>query len=174
MALSSLAQSHYADPNQRIKFARELFELNKFQQNQIEVQETLRGRLGLRTDLPLQYGLALPGTSEAEDLLLFNYQLLKAMDRISLALLCSGQPFDSIDNVHPQPGQQPIQMRLECGNEWRLRIDPWPFDARQIEVEVKCRSLPVQKYTTLEEFRRQYQAAPNQTIRVQMVQYLER
>jgi hypothetical protein len=41
-------------------------------------------------------------------------------------------------------------------------------------VEVKCRSLPVQKYTTLEEFRRQYQAAPNQTIRVQMVQYLER
>src|SRR5690348_13269881 len=43
MALSALAQSHYSDPAKRIQFARELFELNKFQQNQIETQETLRG-----------------------------------------------------------------------------------------------------------------------------------
>jgi hypothetical protein len=57
MALSRLAQSHISAPQHRIEHARELFELNKFQQNQIEVQETLRPRLGLRADLPLQYGL---------------------------------------------------------------------------------------------------------------------
>ena len=96
MALSMIAQSHYASPRNRLVHARQVFELNKFQQNQIEAQERFPRAIG-NADRSLQhYGLAAPGTSEADDALLFNYNLLKAMDRLSLAVLCSEPLFETI------------------------------------------------------------------------------
>src|SRR5206468_2748540 len=72
MALSAIAQTRDPTPHERFRDARELFELNKFQHREAEVQEQLRRRLGLRTDLPLHQGLAKPGIDPDEDLLLFN------------------------------------------------------------------------------------------------------
>ncbi len=44
----------------RVLTRREQFEMNQFQQGEFERQENLRRRLGLRTDIPLNFGLA-PG-----------------------------------------------------------------------------------------------------------------
>ena len=56
-ALSALSYQHLHDPQDRRRNAAELFELNKFQQLQVEVQEEIRWELGMRTDMPLQLGL---------------------------------------------------------------------------------------------------------------------
>jgi hypothetical protein len=78
-ALNVMAHSHNPTrPDQ--------FEINKFQHRQIEIQEELRGRLGLSNDVPRKLGLAKLGTSPADDQLLFNFRMLTAMDRVSLAL----------------------------------------------------------------------------------------
>jgi len=160
LALSSIAQSHFMAPDKRLTHAREVFELNKFQQNQIEAQEGFRNRLHMRTDLPLQHGLAPRGIGPAEDLLLCNYNLLKAMDRVSLAMLCSEPLFETIEGVYPRPGVEPIDLHLRNLGEWTLRIDPWPFDVPRIELQVPYRQVPAHAYATVEDFRAVYAKSP--------------
>ena len=169
MALSAIAQSHYADQNKRLEFARELFEINRFQQNQIEIQETLRAKLGLRVDVALKYGLAPRGTSKEEDLLMFNYQLLKATDRISLCLLCEAQPFNSIDNVYARPGSEAVELQLECVKEWTLQIKPWLFDVEQLEMEIPFRAVPAETYASDAEFQNRYREAHIESIWLRVV-----
>lgn len=169
MALSAIAQSHYADQGRRLEFARELFEINRFQQNQIEIQETLRANLGLGVDGPLKYGLARNGTNKEEDLLLFNYHLLKATDRISLCLLCEPQPFNSIDNVYARPGSESIELHLECVREWTLQIKPWPFDVEQLEMQIRCRRIPAETYASEADYQSRYRAASVESISLRVV-----
>jgi hypothetical protein len=68
------------------------FEMNKFQHREIERQEQLRRRLGLRTDLPVHLGLAELNVDPAEDELRADLRWLQAMDLISLALCCTSPP----------------------------------------------------------------------------------
>ena len=90
----------------------EIFELNRFQQREIERQEALRRRLGLATDIPLRLGLAVSGGVASEEQLRRNHYVLQIADRISLALCCSEMPFDTIGGVTPRvgagPGEHPI------------------------------------------------------------------
>ncbi|HYE18393.1 MAG TPA: DUF3891 family protein, partial [Tepidisphaeraceae bacterium] len=81
------------------------FEMNKFQHRQVEIQETLRDRLGFANDAPRQLGLAPPGTSPLDDQLRSNFRVLTLMDRLSLSLCCGKNLFPTIDDVHPTPGQ---------------------------------------------------------------------
>jgi hypothetical protein len=167
-ALSALAYQHYADPVQRPHSAKELFELNKFQQLQIEVQEQIRREKNLRTDMALQLGLAPRGTGPREDLLRFHYQILRTMDQISLALLCGGRPFSTIDDMSPAPGADPLDFRVGYPGKWRVSLSPWPFDVDAIEAEVPFRRLPAKVFADVESFRSAYAAAPleSQMIRV--------
>jgi len=167
-ALSALAYQHYADPQQRQHSAKELFELNKFQQLQIETQETIRGMLGMRTDMPLQLGLAPRRSGAEEDLLRSNYQLLRAMDQVSLALLCSGRPFSTIEDLSPRPGADPVDFRVGYPSKWMVTIYPWPFSVEQIELKVPFRRVPAKVYVDVEAFRKTYAAAPQeaQVVRV--------
>jgi hypothetical protein len=158
-ALSAIAWQHYSDPDQRQQSAKELFELNKFQQLQIETQETIRRSLGLRTDMALQLGLAPRRTSEEEDLLRANYQLLRAMDQVSLALLCGGRPFSTIEDVSPHPGAEPADFRVGYPSEWMVTINPWPFAIERIDVELPFRRVPARVYTSMDVFRAAYAAA---------------
>src|SRR5688500_1715570 len=76
-ALSNFARSQWPNiPHEHAKTPAEQFMLNKFQQAQFELQENLRKRLKMRSDLPLNNGLADLGVDDAEDLLIFNYGLL--------------------------------------------------------------------------------------------------
>ena len=65
------------------------FENNKFQHRQIEIQEEVRGKLGMRTDIPLTLGLAGSGFDLREDQLHFDFRWLQALDQISLGICCT-------------------------------------------------------------------------------------
>jgi hypothetical protein len=159
LALSALAEKRDQSPHERHRDARELFDLNKFQHKQIEHQQSLRAALDLRTDVPLRLGLAKPGTGAREDLLLFGYHLLKAMDRISLDV-CSGEDlFETIEEVYPRPGAEPVTLRIGHPAHFELTVDPWPFDAPRFDLPVPARRVPAQKYASDDEFRQAYNTA---------------
>jgi hypothetical protein len=158
-ALSNFAQSNWPIPHERAKTPAERFMLNKFQQQQFELQENLRRQLGMRSDLPLESGLAEPGVDEAEDLLAFNYGLLKAMDRVSLDLCCSEDLFAEIEDVYPRPGEPPVTIKLRHAGRGVMELSPWPFGAQRLEFEVPCKRIPAKTYANEEGFREVYRGA---------------
>ena len=159
-ALSAFAQSPGPGPHERAKTPAEQFMLNKFQQAQFELQENLRRRLGMRVDLPLHNGLAEPGADAAEDLLAFNYGLLRAMDQVSLDL-CSGRDlFEKLEDVAPRPGEAPLTIAVRHAGRGALELSPWPFAAERLEFEVPCRRVPAKSYADDGAFREAYRAAP--------------
>lgn len=166
LALSDVAQKRDQSPHERFRDARDLFELNKFQHRQVELQESLRRGLGMRTDVPLQLGLAEPNVDPDEDLLRFNYNLLKLLDRLSLDACCSEDLFDSVEGVHPRRGEAPLTLRIGHSGPGDLKVDPWPFHTAPLQYEVPCRRLPAQKYESDDEFRAAYRAAPRDTLTV--------
>lgn len=160
LALSSIAQSRDPTPHERYQNAADLFELNKFQHKQVELQQHLRRLLGMRTDRPLKLGLAPPGTDEQEDTLRYGYHLLKAMDQISLDVCSSEDLFETVEEVYPRRGAAPLTLRFGHPAPFELTVDPWPFDASPLVFEVPCRRLPAQRYENVEHFRTDYARAP--------------
>jgi hypothetical protein len=138
----------------------EIFELNKFQHRQIEIQEAIRKALEMRTDLPLELGLAGAGRAPDEDLLLVNFSLLRAMDALSLDACCSEPVFQSIDGIFPRPQAVPISIRVHHPAEFTLGIDPWPFNVDRIEIDVSARRVSAKPFASLESFHDAYRSAP--------------
>jgi hypothetical protein len=165
-ALSNFAKNQGWIPHERARTPAEHFMLNKFQQGQFELQERLRKQLGLRTDLPLHNGLAEPGTDAAEDLLIFDYNLLKTMDRVSLDLCCSEDLFPQIEDVYPRPGESPVTIKVRHTGEGTMELSPWPFAAERLEFELPCKRVPAKAYDSEQDFREVYSAAPQETYRV--------
>ena len=159
--LSAMSMAWHRTPHQR-------FELNKFQHRQVEIQEDLRRRLGLPVDLPLTYGLAPPGTNSREDELLFDYRLLRAMDQLSLALLCAEPLFDSLEGVCPAPGGQPRSIRLTTPAAFTLQMEPSPFDADRIELQVPTRRLVARTFADDEDFRQAYAQAHVESVAIRV------
>ena len=168
-ALSALSYQHLADPADKRRNVKELFALNKFQQNQIEIQERIRRSLGLRTDMPLHLGIAPGHQGPQEDLLRFNFHLLKAMDVISLAVLCGGRPFSTIDEVYPRPDADPTELRLLYPSRWTVSVLPWPFAVNLIEIDVPYRSVPDQVYKADAALRLAHWTSPPRVQRVRVV-----
>src|SRR4051794_12313244 len=102
------------------------FAMVKFQQREIERQEQLRLKLGLRTDRPGHHKLPHDVTQKKEDQLNFNFRLLQAMDAISLAACCTKPPSRQTQDVFPQPGGSPLRLDL-ARQENDVVVDPWPF-----------------------------------------------
>lgn len=169
VSLHGLRLSALAGARGRIGKAADVFELNKFQHRQIEIQETLRLRLGLRIDRPLELGLAGPGCDEDEDLLRFNFRLLTAMDQISLDACCSEPLFNSIDGVHPRPGADAISIRVEHRAPFEMGLEPWPFAKPALEIRVPCRRVMARTFSSNAEFRAEYAAAPVESITLKFV-----
>lgn len=165
-ALSTFAQPQDPIPHERAKNPAEHFMLNKFQQQQFELQENLRKQLEMRTDLPLENGLAELGADPAEDLLLFNYGLLKTMDRISLDLCCREELFSEIEDVYPQPGESPVTIKARHTGAGALELSPWPFAAERLAFEVPCRRLSAKTYADEAAFRQAYRDAPVEQFKV--------
>jgi hypothetical protein len=152
LRLSSLP--HRGDGEGRVVFA-----INKFQHRQIEVQESLRAGLGMRTDLPLTLGLARPGIDEEEDEFLVAAGWMRAMDTISLQLCCDQPMFDSIDQIFPRPGSPPVTLRIALAEPFVLTVDPWPFDAGELAMQMPCRRVSAAPFAGVEAFREAYAAA---------------
>lgn len=159
--LSLMSQASHRSPE-------DIFELNKFQHGQIELQEQLRPKVGLRIDRPLTHGLAPRGTSAAEDQLLFDFRLLRAMDALSLALLCSEELSITMDGLMSRPGGAEVAMSVERPSEFTVRVDPWPFEPDALEYPVPFRRLPGKSYVDEMHFRDEYAQSAVETVSVRV------
>src|SRR5688572_15068262 len=142
----------------------EMFEMNKFQHRQVEVQDELRRELGLSTEVPLNLGLAAGGTSAADDQLLFNFRLLAALDRVSLCLCCGKALFPVMEDVPARPGEGPTKVLVAMPDDSTVTLDPWPFDREEIRLGVAARRLRKRAFESVEAFREAYRAAGVETL----------
>ena len=141
-----------------------VFELNKFQHAQVEFQEGIRHQLGMRSDLPLQHGLAKPGADVTEDELIRDYRTLRALDRISLSALCSEMPFESVNFAAPgviTPGtvSRPVAIRLQRLEPFALSLTPWPFLLPRIDISIPAKRIPRQQFSDQSGFSSIYRSA---------------
>lgn len=141
----------------------DVFDLNKFQHGQVELQEQLRPQVGLRIDRPLTHGLAPPGTSPEEDALLFDFRLLRAMDALSLALLCSEPMSITLAGLQTRPGGEEAKISLARPAAFNVALDPWPFEEGTLEFPVSYRRVPARRYESNEAFRGVFRDAPRST-----------
>jgi Protein of unknown function (DUF3891) len=135
------------------------FEINRFQHKMIELQESLRARLGMRTDRPLRHGLAEESLDPKEQRLAFDFRWLQAMDRLSLAICCTTCPFKTIEMLHARPAAMPTSIQLSRANQEVVTLNPWPFAAQQVEVQAPFRRLPAKRFSSESEFRAAYAGA---------------
>jgi hypothetical protein len=154
-ALSSMFFANAKNPSRP-----DLFEMNKFQHRQSEIQEDLRQRLGLREGVPLRLGVPKAGVSPADDQLIFNFRLLTAMDRISLALCCGKPLFPTMDDVHPHPGKPATKITVQMPDPATMTLDPWPFDQPMLAFVVPARRVTKHPFTSIDEFHKVYRDTP--------------
>jgi hypothetical protein len=137
---------------------RDAFELNKFQHDQVELQERIRLALHMRIDVPTNHGLAGAGVSRQEDQLRFDYHLLRAMDRVSLSLLCSEKLFDSVE-IEPRPSEAAISLELKRTGSFTAAVYPWPFAIPELRFGVPCRRLKAVPFSDADALREAHAGA---------------
>jgi hypothetical protein len=147
----------------------EVFQLNKFQHRQIEVQEDLRKQLGLRVDIPRKLGLTGDGNGPDEDRLTHDYALLRAADQMSLAVLCEEATVGTVE-VRAAPGKLRTTLRLERPEPNRLTVDPWPFGAPELSFDVAARGVEARPYDDSQELESALRASQVQKLRVHFTQ----
>jgi hypothetical protein len=130
----------------KAKTPAEAFHLQQFFQRQAQLQESLRKRLGMRTDFPLRCGLCEPGQSDDEDLLLTNFHLVQLVDQLSLILCFDHVVFDRIANVIPRPMGDPVTFRVDRPQPGVIRIDPWPFAVPKLDLLIPAKLLADRHY----------------------------
>jgi hypothetical protein len=149
MALANHAAARQPEPED--EFARQrVFRIRRFVHRQIEVQEQLRGRLDMRTDLPLRGGLAEQGRAAEEDLLRTNFFLLEFMDQVSLNLCFGRLVFQRVEMLYPRAGEGPLSARIGGDADRGMTLNPWPFNSPHLELEVPARRIPAGPYRDAE------------------------
>lgn len=145
MALATHAAAKQTEPEDELSRQR-VFRVRRFVHRQIEIQEELRRRLEMRTDLPLRGGLAEQGRAAEEDLLRANFFLLEFLDQLSLDLCFGRLVFQRIEMLYPRPGESPISGRLGIAEDGSIKVTPWPFNSSRLELEVPARRLSSERY----------------------------
>ncbi len=152
IATAQMFDNEQFDPaNRRVQF-----EINKFQYAQYELQDSLRKELGMRTDIPLHCGIAKESADVMEQKLVFNFQLLQAMDKLSLCMCCTKPPFAQVELALGGPGGKASACMVSRPEAQKLTMKPWPFDVDAIEVEIAYRAVPEGKFANEGEFREAY------------------
>ena len=136
------------------------FDVNKFQQQQIELQEELRRRLGLRVDEPRRFGLAEQSRDPRERQLVFDFRLLQAMDKLSLSICCTKPPFETLEPLLTEPDGVNRRVKVRPVSPFELSLSPWPFREERLDVSVPHRRVPGRAYPSDESFRELYASAP--------------
>ena len=146
------------------------FAVAKFQQKELERQQTLRQQLGLRSD-KTTHAHAPPRevTQKSEDKLNFNFRMLQAMDLISLAACCTKPPTGETQDVMPQVGAAPLRLALRRdGND--VYVDPWPFDEAEIELMIPVCRVSAKKYTDEKELHEAYAGGGAEVLTSRVIQ----
>jgi len=163
LSLSNIAMSqthsHYNWNDPRLRF-----EMNKFQHARVEMHDVLRGKLGMRTDIPLENGLALRSTEPAEVNLVFNFRLLQAMDKLSLDICCTEMPFPIIPAVATNPGGQCAHVSVTRASAERIGLEPWPCKSQSITARISYRVVAARKYENDASFLAVYSDAPTRAL----------
>lgn len=157
LALSFIAVAHNGQTFSTD--AHKKFQMNKFQHREIERQETLRQALGLRIDRPLKHGLAEEGIDPAEDALRFDFRMLQAMDRVSLAVCCTQLPLGHTVELHARPGERTSSINIATSGRHAVRVAPWPFDRSKFALQVNARRLDRIHFADDADLRAAYAAA---------------
>lgn len=145
MALANRAAAHEVEQPDEVS-RHKTFRIRRFVHRQIEVQEELRGKLQMRTDLPLRGGLAEPGRSADEDLLRANFFLLELLDQVSLNLCFDEVIFRRMEMVYPSPGSESMPGRMIAGEAGSMKLHPWPFNLPSVELQVPARRMAAGPY----------------------------
>jgi len=167
--LSSLAIMKNLSPHEKFEGRHDLFLVNQFQQDEIERQETLRTRLGLRTDRPLTMGLAEPGEDREEDRLRFNFGWLRAMDAISLDACTGKHVFDKLPEIYPRIGPVGVALSIAHPSPDVVQIEPWPFAPGRLEVQVPARRVAKTRFENDQALQAAYATAPVMQHRITVV-----
>jgi len=141
-----------ADPTAR-------FELNRFQQSQVELQEHLRQKLRLRVDRPRVAGLAVSPDDDAERQLTYDFRLLQAMDKLSLGICCTQPPADIVSPMPNSPGGDDLPIRLTRDGDFDLLLRPWPFAEAKVTVQAPFRRVLAMPFAAATEYHKALAAA---------------
>jgi hypothetical protein len=143
--------------------AQSKFAVTRFQHREIERQESLRSKLGLRTDRPTLHGAAKTSVQKPEDKLNFNFRMLQAMDLISLAACCTKPPANQTQDVYTSPGGEKLKLSLERrGND--VHVGPWPFDITEVALQIPACRLPAKPLANEAAFRATLKTAPAEVL----------
>lgn len=130
----------------------------KFQQREIERQETLRSLAGLRSEKGAHHAVVRDVRQEAEDQLQFNFALLQVMDQLSLALCCTEPPTCTSRDLPQRPGGTKLKLNFtRQGND--VRVDPWPFAQPRVELKIPACRIAAKAYKNDAELRTAYTGA---------------
>lgn len=160
LALSMLSVSSSQPGRFDSQQLRQQFDLNKFQHLQFELIEWMRKKLSLRVDRPLRMGLAEGWSDPAEEDLKYNFRVLQALDKISLAFCCTTIPDANPTPVHKAPGDTPIKLTLTRPDPVTLDISPWPFVPQKITLNLRYRAIPALPLENDIEFQSLYASTP--------------
>lgn len=154
----SAVRAGQVPPRSEGQMLRTGFEINRFQNRMSELQETLRPRLGLRTDRPLRLGLADGWSEPAEEALRSDLRWLEALDLMTLAI-CRAVPPDPLTGpVFRRPREQAVRLRLDRPRADRLVVAPWPFDAAVVEAFFPYRAVQALPFRSATEFAETHRA----------------
>ncbi len=171
LSLSVMATTHTQFTHERFDLSDRAarFEINKFQQAQVELQEQLRATLGMRTDEPRKFGLAELSDDPRERQLIFDFRLLQAMDKLSLAICCTTPPTELIAPVLTAPGAGDRPFRVHWIDSTTLGVSPWPFNPESISLRVPFRRMSNRPVETEQGFRVAFKAAAVEQFDVRLI-----
>jgi hypothetical protein len=143
VSLHVLTLSAHAVSRKSPADARSTFLYNQFQHQQVELQEQLRGRLGLPVYTPRILGIEVHPGSAGEVRLALDLKALQVFDLLSLAICCGEVPFNGFGPMPPVDGTEGKKINVRRTQSNVLEVDPWLFDAEPIEAEIRAKRLPL-------------------------------
>jgi hypothetical protein len=145
---------------------RTAFLFNRFNQNQVELQEKLRIKLGMRVDHPLRGGLADPGRAPEEDLLRANFRMLQFLDQISLIACYDKVIFSSLVALQGRDATKLIDVQIRRTARGAFQLSLWPFDGETIELTIPARRIAARKYADDSDLKKALELASPESILV--------
>ena len=101
-----------------------------------------------------------------------NYRLLQVWDLLGLYFCCADPGDDRIEPV-PQSYRagtgEGVSLKLHAEGKRRVALDPYPFEARPLKVQLTAKRLGRQTWPDLASFRRDYFQAPTELLEFELV-----
>lgn len=147
---------------------RELFEVNKFQQREIERQNRLREVLHLEPDVALKLGLPIAADDPKDQQLVHEFRLLTLTLQLATELARHHRVFGKLAPVSSRPGEPPQWPTLQWLKDGRVALAPWPFAPRSIEVHLVGRRIAARMYDHEIELREVWEQAEEYRLSIEL------